>query len=139
MSRRENAKSNYRNNYNVSIAFASEDLEMLKKDLQTAKDEKEVAIIHKKIAHDDYKTAADHYVIALDYLRKDLSVDERFKISQYLSWGEKRKESIMELRLILKDDPDNIKAKIHLARVLSWSGKLDEAIKEAEEVLKGIS
>lgn len=127
--------------FNVSIAFASEDLEILKKDLQTAKDEKEAAIIHKKIAdlyiaHDDYNTAADHYIIALDYLRKDLSVDERFKISQYLSWGEKRKESIRELRLILKDDPNNIKAKIHLARVLSWSGKLDEAIKEAEEVLK---
>ncbi len=129
--------------FNLSIAFA-EDIEALKKQLQTTKDETEIGVIHKKIgdayiARDDYQSAADHYVVVLDYLRKDLSIDERFQISQYLSWGGKRKESIRELKLILTEEPNNIKAKIHLARVLSWSGKLDEAIKEADEVLKEYS
>jgi tetratricopeptide (TPR) repeat protein len=127
--------------FNVCNVFAAEDIETLKKALQSSKDEPQIAVIHKKIgdayiARDDYQSAADHYVVALDYVRKDLSIDERFQISQYLSWGGKRKEAIRELRLILSEDPNNIKARIHLARVLSWSGKLDEAIKESDNVLK---
>ncbi len=127
--------------FNVCNAYSVEDIDTLKQDLQAIKDESQKAIIQKKIGdayvtRDDYKSAADYYVLALDYLRKDLSLDERFQISQYLSWGGKRRESIKELRLILTEDPNNIKAKIHLARVLSWSGKLDEAIKVTDEVLK---
>lgn len=126
---------------NLYTASAADDIETLKKAIETTTDKKELALIHKKIgdyyvSQDDYKIAADYYINALSLAKGVLSVEERTQIAIYLSWAERLKESIEELRSVISADPTNLKARIHLARVLSWYGGLDEAIGEAEKVLK---
>ena len=54
----------------------------------------------------------------------------------YLSWVDRLAESEAELRRLLAQDPKNIAARTHLARVLSWSGELNEAITQADAVLR---
>lgn len=126
---------------NLYTASAADDIETLKKAIETTTDKKELALIHKKIgdyyvSQDDYKIAADYYINALSLAKGVLSVEERTQIAIYLSWAERLKESIEELRSVISADPTNLKAQIHLAKALSWSKRLDEAIKEADKVLK---
>jgi len=54
----------------------------------------------------------------------------------YLSWADRLSESEAELRRVLNQEPKNIAARTHLARVLSWSGALDEAITQSDMVLR---
>ncbi len=50
--------------------------------------------------------------------------------------GEGRyEEAIKEYRLILRDNPKDIEARVALARILSWTKKYDESIEEYREVL----
>src|SRR5258708_18639949 len=53
----------------------------------------------------------------------------------YLSWADRLREYEDELNPLLAQDPKNIAARTHLARVLSWSGALSDAIRQADLVL----
>jgi len=124
-----------------SQVLAIEDIEQLKKSLNTTADKTEQGLIHKKIgdyytSKEDYRTAAESYIASLSTIRANLDMDMRVQIAKYLSWGGRLKESINELNLILKEEPNNQPARILRARVLSWNGNLDEAIKEADKILQ---
>jgi len=50
----------------------------------------------------------------------------------HLSWADRLRESRMNSIAVLAQDPKNIAARSHLARVLSWSGDLSEAVAQAD-------
>src|ERR1044071_2270891 len=52
----------------------------------------------------------------------------------YLSWADRLNESKDELTKLLAEDPKNIAARTHLARVLSWSGELRAAVVQADQI-----
>jgi tetratricopeptide (TPR) repeat protein len=52
-----------------------------------------------------------------------------------ISWGDRLEEAIAAFRSILKENPKNREARIHLARTLSWAGKFDESLLEIDNVL----
>lgn len=87
-------------------------------------------------AQDNLERAADAYSKALALNRDQFTARERVQMSIYLSWTDRLAESRDELNRVLLQEPKNIAARTHLARVLSWSDNLDEAIAQAEIALK---
>ena len=82
----------------------------------------------------DNRGAADEYVKALS-LYDGFTTAELFMFSQYLSWGGQLDEAIRVLEKILSEEPDNLKARIHLARCHSWNGNQSAALTEANKAL----
>ena len=88
------------------------------------------------VAQDNYETAAELYDRALMIGRKFFSMRERAQMAVHMSWGDRLRPAVRELRHVVNEEPANHAARIHLARVLSWRGELTEAIDEADIVLK---
>lgn len=123
------------------ITSAAQSVDQLEKAIQSTSDKSEQARLYKElgdlyVSQDRLDRAAEAYLHALALGRERFSVAERVRIAVYLSWADRLKESIQELRTILAGDPKNLGARVHLARVLSWSGQLAESIEQADEVLK---
>ena len=99
----------------------------------------EKALRHKEIG-DGYRMrgevpgAAQEYAKALA-LYDGFSTEDRYMMSQYLSWDKKLDEAIRVLEKILSEEPGNLKARIHLARCLSWNGDQNAALAEASKAL----
>ena len=86
------------------------------------------------VKEDAYEAAAGHYLKALA-LPNDFSGAVKTQMAVYISWAGDLGSAIRVLREVLESDRDNLKARLHLARVLSWDGRLDEAISDADAVL----
>jgi tetratricopeptide (TPR) repeat protein len=99
----------------------------------------EKALLHQKqgnlyVSRDDFKNAANEFIQALS-LYDGFSEEERLRMAIYISWGNRHKEAINELKSIISQNPDNYPARIHLAKVLSWAGRLEESIDEVDFIL----
>ncbi len=114
-------------------------VESYQKAIRASKDESIKAQLHKKLgdlyaSREDFKNAAEEYIRAFP-LEKKFSIQERLKMGIAISWGDRLDEAIAVFQSILKDDPNNSEARIHLAQTLSWAGKFDESLAEIEPVL----
>ncbi len=121
--------------------FGAEPTEKLQEAIQSTGDKSESAELYKRlgdqyVSQDKTDEAAEAYIKALSLSRERFSAGERFRMAIYLSWADRLKEAIIELRLIVNEDPKNLAPRIHLARVLSWAGELTESIEEADKVLQ---
>jgi len=87
------------------------------------------------ISGGDYERASEAYMEALQLSRNSFSIEERLQMAIRISWSKRYREALYELELILKEDPENLKALIYHSQILSWAGRLDEALKEIEIVL----
>ena len=99
----------------------------------------EKALRHKAIG-DEYRTRGEVGGAAQEYLKAlalydGFSTEDRYTMSQYLSWDKKFDEAIRVLEKILSEEPGNLKARIHLARCLSWKGDQNAALAEASKAL----
>ena len=124
----------------VVEAQAGRGLQELEQALLAETDAAGLSLINKEIgdyyvSKRDFKQASGYYIKALSS-RKEFSTDERVQIAIYLSWAQRFRQAIKELKLVLKEDGDNVKARTHLARTLAWDGKHGKAIKQADRVLK---
>lgn len=123
-----------------SSVAGAEEVRPPPKSLEPAADNAASGLSLKKTGDDlaaqgDYRKAAEAYEHALSLARETFSAQERTGMAVTMSWGGKTEEAVRELRLVLEQDPGNIKARIHLARSLSWIGRTDEAVAEADRVL----
>ena len=105
----------------------------------TVESAKERALQHKKRGdefrlRDDIGHAAEEYERALS-LHRGFSVEDRFLMARYLSWGGRIDEAILELNAILSEDPGNVDVRIHLARCLAWKGDFGGSLDESSKVL----
>jgi tetratricopeptide (TPR) repeat protein len=118
-----------------------EAIEAYRKAIDASKDDKEKAYLHKELGEvfalrEDFQNAAEEHIQALSLYREGFSENERLQMAIHISWGNRLKEAIQELSLILKENPDHIDARIQLARCLSWVGEWDRAKEEADHVLE---
>jgi tetratricopeptide (TPR) repeat protein len=95
-------------------------IESYQKAINASKDNAKKAQLYKKlgdlyVSREDFKRAAEEYIRALA-LKKKFPVQERLQMAVAISWGDRLDEAIAEFRSILKDDPNNSEARIHLAR-----------------------
>ena len=123
------------------VDSSAQTVDQLLKSAQTAADKKTQANLYKQLgdklaAQDQIEQAADAFSKALASGRENFSPTERVRMAIHLSWADRLKESRDELDRVLAQDPKNIAARSHLARVLSWSGDLSEAVAQADLVLK---
>jgi tetratricopeptide (TPR) repeat protein len=123
------------------VDSSAQTVDQLLKSAQTAADKKTQANLYKQLgdklaAEDQIEQAADAFSKALASGRENFSPTERVRMAIHLSWADRLKESRDELDRVLAQDPKNIAARSHLARVLSWSGDLSEAVAQADLVLK---
>jgi len=123
------------------VDSSAQTVDQLLKSAQTAPDKKTQANLYKQLgdklaAQDQIEQAADAFSKALASGRENFSPTERVRMAIHLSWADRLKESRDELDRVLAQDPKNIAARSHLARVLSWSGDLSEAVAQADLVLK---
>src|SRR5918996_604299 len=119
---------------------SAQSVEELMKAAQAAPDKGTQAKLYKQVgdklvAQDRYDHAADMYMKALAAGRAGFLPRDRDQMAIYLSWADRLTESREELNRVLAQDPKNIAARSHLARVLSWSGDLSEAVAQADLVL----
>ncbi len=122
------------------VDSSAQTVDQLLKSAQTAPDKKTQANLYKQLgdklaAQDQIEQAADAFSKALASGRENFSPTERVRMAIHLSWADRLKESRDELDRVLTQDPKNISARSHLARVLSWSGDLSEAVAQADLVL----
>ena len=122
------------------VDSSAQTVDQLLKSAQTAPDKKTQANLYKQLgdklaAQDQIEQAADAFSKALASGRENFSPTERVRMAIHLSWADRLKESRDELDRVLAQDPKNIAARSHLARVLSWSGDLSEAVVQADLVL----
>ncbi len=89
----------------------------------------------KHISSGDYGKASEAYIEALKLSRNSFSIEERLQMAIRISWAKRYREALYELELILKEDPENLKALTYHSQILSWAGRLDEALREIEIVL----
>ena len=47
------------------------------------------------------------------------------RMAVIISWDDRLKTAIRELKLVLNRDPANLDARVQLARVYSWNGQID--------------
>jgi len=123
------------------VDSSAQTVDQLLKSAQTAADKKTQANLYKQLgdklaAQDQIDQAADAFSKALASSRENFSPTERVRMAIHLSWADRLTESRDELDRVLAQDPKNIAARSHLARVLSWSGDLSEAVTQADWVLK---
>ena len=116
-----------------SNASAVDDLQTLNNSLESTSDETERADIYKKIGDyfatiGDYEQASEAYLQALPLIRDSLSFSDHINIAKSLSWAKKFNDSLTELQLIIRDQPSNCEAILHLARVYLWTRNTDESI-----------
>ena len=122
------------------VDSSAQTVDQLLKSAQTAPDKKTQANLYKQLgdklaAQDQIEQAADAFSKALASSRENFSPTERVRMAIHLSWADRLRESRDELDRVLAQDPKNIAARSHLARVLSWSGDLSEAVAQADLVL----
>ncbi len=122
------------------VDSSAQTVDQLLKSAQTAPDKKTQANLYKQlgdklVAQDQIEQAADAFSKALASGRENFSPTERVRMAIHLSWADRLKESRDELDRVLTQDPKNISARSHLARVVSWSGDLSEAVAQADLVL----
>jgi len=118
-----------------------EAIEAYRKAIEGAKDDKERATLYKElgdifVVKEDFKSAAKEYIQALS-LSREFSENERLKMAVYISWGDRLNEAITELRLIVKENPQNHEAQKNLAKVLMGAGRNDEAIEAYRKAIEG--
>jgi tetratricopeptide (TPR) repeat protein len=114
----------------------------LQKAIQSTSDAASQAKLYKHLGdllveQDNLELAADAYSKAFLAGRESFSANERLQMAVYLSWADRLQESKEELNRLISQDPKNIAARTHLARVLSWTGELGAAIAQADLVLEG--
>jgi tetratricopeptide (TPR) repeat protein len=107
--------------------------------VETVESAKERALRHKKRgdefrSRDDIAHAGEEYGRALS-LYRGFSMEDRYMMARYLSWGGRIDEAIHELNAILSEDTGNVNARIHLARCLAWKGDLRGSLDESSKVL----
>lgn len=88
------------------------------------------------LKNDDLEKAADAYISALDLARENFSVAERVQMADFLAADDRLRRAERELRAVLQVAPDNLEARIRLARVLSWRGEVSDAVEEADRALQ---
>src|SRR3990170_7418877 len=71
------------------------------------------------VKEDAYEAAAGHHLKALA-LPNDFSGAVKTQMAVYISWAGDLGSAIRVLSEVLESDRDNLKARLHLARVLSW-------------------
>lgn len=126
--------------FNIYGAYASEDVEKLKRTIEALSDAEEKAMLHKQlgdlfVSRDNLKDAADEFVQALA-LSEKFPAQVRLQMAVYISWADRYDEALSEIDSILLDDPNYLEARIHRSRVLSWKGNFREAIEDADTVLR---
>jgi hypothetical protein len=107
--------------------------------LAEARSAEERARLHRELGdlyerQDDLSRAAAEYLQALT-LSRSFSEDERLRMAVRISWADRLPEAERELRALVADNPGNVAARVHLARVLAWRGEQSAAISEADMVL----
>jgi tetratricopeptide (TPR) repeat protein len=115
-------------------------VDQLQKAIAETTDDAKKAAFYKELGEfyaskEDYKKAADEYLKALS-LFPGFPEKEKYKMALHISWAGRTEDAVRILRKILEDNPDNVEARIHLARLLNWSAKSDEAYEQIETVLK---
>lgn len=108
--------------------------------MERAGSDREKALLHKElgelhVSEDKLDMAAREFLRALS-LYDGFTEDEKLRMAIYVSWADRLDEAAGILREMLSENPENLEARAHLARVLSWQGRYDEAIEEADRVLK---
>lgn len=124
----------------IGAATADERVEELEKAIEATTDIREQARLHRELG--EYYTfqnqpeeGAEQYLKALSLARDAFSAEERKTMAVHLSWAGRLKEATAELRDVVAEEPDDLDARIHLARVLSWTGELGAAVEEADRAL----
>jgi thioredoxin-like negative regulator of GroEL len=87
------------------------------------------------VARDEVRQAADAYEQALALGRAEFSAAECIRMAVIISWDDRLKTAIRELKLVLNRDPINLDARVQLARIYSWNGQINQAVDEADAVL----
>ena len=123
------------------IACSAQDESELRRIVESTTDPRAQAKLTKQmgdqyISQDKYPEASQAYTQALNSDRSGFSIGDRVRMGVYIYWADRLIDAIREFRLVLKEEPNNLEARTHLARTLSWSGELSEAIQEADLVLK---
>lgn len=125
----------------IGAAAADERVEQLKKAIEATTDTKEQARLHRQLGEhytfqNQLEEAAEQYLRALSLARDAFSPEERKTMAVHLSWAGRLKEAVAELRGVVAEEPGNLDARIHLARILSWMGELGASVEEADRALQ---
>ncbi|MBI2461579.1 MAG: tetratricopeptide repeat protein [Candidatus Rokubacteria bacterium] len=125
----------------IGAAAADERVEQLKKAIEATTDVKEQARLHRQLGEhytfqNQLEEAAEQYLKALSLARDAFSPEERKTMAVHLSWAGRRQEAVAELRGVVAEEPGNLDARIHLARILSWMGEQSAAVEEADRALR---
>ena len=123
----------------LPIETRAQTIEQLQKTIASTADRAQQSRLYKRlgealVAQDNLGQAADAFSKALALGRDQFTARERVQMAIYLSWADRLAESQDELNRVLVQEPKNIAARTHLARVLSWSGNLGAAIAQADIV-----
>ncbi len=115
-------------------------IESYEKAVSAERDPAKKALLCKELgdlfaSREDFRNAADQFISALSYSH-DFTEEERLRMATRMAWGKRFDSSIVELKLLLKENPENTDVRVQLARTLSWNGNLKEAMRETDRVLK---
>jgi tetratricopeptide (TPR) repeat protein len=105
------------------------------------KDQKKLSLYYKELGdcyrnHEKREEAADAYEKAFSYPYGSLTIHARIDMAEFLGHQDRYTISAEQLRKVLTDDPDNLRAQIVIARILSWDEKYDEAERYIDLALK---
>ncbi|HEX7231727.1 MAG TPA: hypothetical protein VF452_15110 [Candidatus Binatia bacterium] len=125
----------------LATTVRAQTVDELRTAIQSSSDAETKAGLYKRLGdllveQDQLDQAADAFSSALALARNNFLPRERLQMAIYISWADRLDESKGELQKLVTEDPKNIAARTHLARVLSWSGELRGAIVEADTVLR---
>jgi tetratricopeptide (TPR) repeat protein len=125
----------------LPVEASAQSVEQLKNAIASTGDAGQQSKLYKQlgdayVAQDQIEQAADAFSRALASGRDQFATRDRIQMAIYLSWADRLADSQDELNRVLVQEPSNIAARTHLARVFSWSGKLDEAVRQADIVLR---
>lgn len=87
------------------------------------------------VSREEVRQAADAYEQALALGRAEFSSADCIRMAVIISWDDRLKTAIRELKLVLNRDPANLDARVQLARIYSWNGQIGRAVDEADTVL----
>ena len=125
----------------LSTTVRAQTVDELRTAIQSSSDAETKAGLYKRLGdllvqQDNLDQAADAFSCALALARNNFSPRERLQMAIYMSWADRLDESRDELQKLVTEDPKNLAARTHLARVLSWSGELNGSITQADIVLR---
>ena len=83
----------------------------------------------------EFAVAEKFYEQAMRLIPGDVAI--QLKLAETLGWMGQTDKVLAICRQILKQDPQNRMARLHMARVLSWQGRMEEAVKEYRTLLGG--